>query len=258
MHRLSIVIPCYNESPKIARDISAAAAFLKGETIDGEIIIVDDGSSDGTAEAARKAAPGAGVPARVIANPDHRGKGHAVATGIRASTGRTVMFADAGLTVPFDNALPALNLIESGLCSIAHASRFMWQSRIGRPQSIRRRILSRTIRIMVRILFPEIRGLSDTQCGFKMYQGDLARELFAECRNPRFLFDIEIALRALKRGKKIVEFPVVWSCDRDSRLTVSRNSAEILADLLRLYHLTRSSEFRTPQAAPAPDSPPHR
>jgi dolichyl-phosphate beta-glucosyltransferase len=255
MMRLSIVIPAFDEEAKIARDVAAAAAFLESERIDGEIIVVDDGSSDATAGAAQSAIAGCGVAGRVLCSPGHRGKGHAVSTGVLASAGRTVMFADAGLTVPFDDALSPLRLIESGGCSIAHGSRFLLQSRIGRPQGIQRRLLSRIIRLTVRAMFPEIRGLSDTQCGFKLYDGELARELFAELATPRFLFDIEIALRALGRGKKIVEFPVAWSCDRDSRLTVGSNSLEILADLAALYRLTRSSGFRSTPVSPPPASP---
>jgi dolichyl-phosphate beta-glucosyltransferase len=219
---LSIVIPAYEEGGKIARDVEAAAAFLQANGLTGEIVVVDDGSSDDTAEAARSARIPPGVKLNVIRYEPHRGKGAAVRTGMMASTGQYAMFADCGLCVSYGNALLGLEMLKSGNCDIAHGSRRHFQSDILRDQPWRRRVLSRGFRRLIRLLVSLPPGLTDTQCGFKMYKGDIARELYGRCITDGFMFDIEIILRAVKRGYHIHEFPVEWRCDPDSRLSIVR------------------------------------
>lgn len=231
---LSIVIPAFNERQKIARDVEAAARFLERENFRGEIIVVDDGSADDTAEVAQQIAMPDAVTLLVLCNAAHRGKGFAVRTGILRARGEYVMFADSGLTVPYDNALRGLRLLQKGSCELAHASRRLRASVIPRPQPWPRRFFSLVFRWLV-ILFLKIPArMTDTQCGFKIYRGDVARELYAQCRTEGFMFDVEIILRALRRGYRIEEFPVEWSCDPDSRLSVARSPWRILRELLAL------------------------
>lgn len=231
---LSIIIPAFNERQKIARDVEAAARFLERENFRGEIIVVDDGSADDTAAVAQQIALPGAVTLLVIRNAAHRGKGFAVRTGILRARGDYVMFADSGLTVPYDNALRGLRLLQKGSCELAHASRRLTESVIRRPQPWPRRFFSLIFRWFV-ILFLKIPArLTDTQCGFKIYRGDVARELCAQCRTEGFMFDVEIILRALRRGYRIEEFPVEWSCDPDSRLSVARSPWRILRELLAL------------------------
>jgi dolichyl-phosphate beta-glucosyltransferase len=231
---LSLVIPAYNESKKIARDIQAAARFFGQERLRGEIIVVDDGSEDGTATVAENAGTPAATTLRVIRNDRHRGKGFAVRTGILQTRGEFVMFADSGLPVPYDNALRGLRLLQNGSCELAHASRRLPESVIRRPQPWQRRLLSLCFHGLVIFLLKIPKRLSDTQCGFKIYRGEIARELFAECFTEGFMFDLEIILRALQRGYRIEEFPVEWTCDPDSRLSVTRSPRRILSELMAL------------------------
>ncbi|TFG47504.1 MAG: glycosyltransferase [Candidatus Brocadiia bacterium] len=142
---ISIVIPAYKERNKIGDDISAAGKFLKENNFRGEIIVVDDGSKDGTAETARSASAtlAGGATLEVIEHESHHGKGFAVRTGILRAKGDYIMFADSGSCVPFDNVLPGLELIRQGKCDIAHGSRKLPQSRIVIPQTLFRRISSR-------------------------------------------------------------------------------------------------------------------
>ena len=231
---LSIVIPAFNEGHKIERDIGAAAAFLAGRGLEGEILVVDDASEDQTARAARDAQVPPQVRRRVLSYAEHRGKGYAVRTGMAETTGRVVMFADSGLCVPFDNALRGLRLIEGGQCEVAHGSRKLARSIILLPQPVLRRQLSKVFRSAVQAALGIPAHLTDTQCGFKLYRGDVGRSLFAETKSDGFIFDVEVLLRALKKGWRVQEFPVEWRCDMDSRLHPAQHAAGILAEMVAL------------------------
>jgi dolichyl-phosphate beta-glucosyltransferase len=231
---LSIVIPALDESNKIAADIKAAAEFLAANSLTGEIIIVDDGSSDNTAQNARNTLVPHNIKLNVISYPDNRGKGHAVKTGIVASKGKYVLFADSGLCIPFNFALEGIKLIQSNSCDIAHGSRKMKNSRIIHKHLLHRQILSRIFRWLVHAFMGIPQCITDTQCGFKIYRGDIARELYAKCISERFAFDIEIILRAIKAGHKIKEFPVEWNSDHDTRFHIFSNSLRTLFDLLAI------------------------
>ena len=143
---LSIIIPVFEEQRKIARDIPAAAEFLTGNRLAGEIIVVDDGSGDATAAVAGSVKMTPGAKLKVIRYEQNQGKGCAVRTGVLASQGDDVMFADSGLCVPYQNALRGLSLIKSGACEIAHGSRRLNASTIIRPQAWQRRLSARLFR----------------------------------------------------------------------------------------------------------------
>ena len=231
---LSIVIPAYEESRKIARDIKAAANFLAGHQFTGEIIVVDDGSKDNTAETAKNVEIPPDIKLKVIRYEHHRGKGYAVCSGIGQTSGQYVMFADSGCCVPYEDTLRGLELLKKDTCDIAHGSRKMRGCHIDKAQSLYRRICSRIFHWFVirdMNIPPE---LTDTQCGFKIYKGDIARHLYSECITDGFAFDIEIIVRAQKEGYRIKEFPIDWACDRDSRLSPTRSSWRVLSDLLNI------------------------
>lgn len=234
---LSIVIPAFEESKKIARDVESAAKFLESNHLAGEIIVVDDGSKDNTSEVAESVKIPPQVIRRVIRYQKHHGKGYAVRRGIMESKGEYVMFADSGCCVPYENALQGLELLKSGQCGIAHGSRKMQGCHIGKAQSLYRRICSRIFHwyVIIRMKIPS--ELTDTQCGFKIYRGDVARNLYGESSTDGFAFDIEIIMRAQKRGYRIKEFPLHWSCDRDSRLSPSRSVWHVLSELATIKRL---------------------
>ncbi|MBN2455420.1 MAG: glycosyltransferase [Sedimentisphaerales bacterium] len=233
---LSIVIPAFNEGRKIAADIKAAEKFIQRSNLIGQIIIVDDGSSDDTPEAAKSAAHdlASKTEVKLISYHRHRGKGGALRAGIAQTTGRFVMFADSGLCVPYENILLGLNLIKAGTCEIAHGSRKMQTSSIKRAQGFYRRVCSAIFHFFVVHLMHIRPELTDTQCGFKIYKGDIARSLYGECISSGFMFDIEIILRAQKKRLPIKEFPIQWTCDPDSRLSPSRSLWRIIAELATL------------------------
>lgn len=229
---LSIVIPVYRESEKVCADIEAAAAFLE-HIGGGEILIVDDGSSDDTAEVAERCAAGVSAAVQVIRLPRHRGKGAAVRTGILHSRKRLVMFADSGVCVPFVEALAGIEMIEQGQCLLAHGRR----TNIRRKQSFYRRLCSWLFNHWLIGGLKRNLGLTDTQCGFKIYNGDTARRLYAQSVIDGFMFDIEIILLAARNGCVIREFPISWSFDPDSRLHPLRQGLSILKDIMRLRRL---------------------
>jgi len=234
MITLSIVIPAFDEERKISRDLQAAGAFLISNDIAGEVLVADDGSSDSTAEIAMAAELPARVHRAVIRSGVHRGKGAAVRSGVLASRGEFVLFADSGLTVPFENALTGLRMLGGGSADIVHGSRELSGSVIRRDRDWDRKLISRLFHGLIIRWMRIPRSLTDTQCGFKLYRGDVARKLYAQCTTDGFMFDIEIILRALLGGFRIAEFPVEWTCDRDSRLGIRRSARPVVRDLLRL------------------------
>ena len=233
---LSIVIPAYEESKKIARDVEAARVFLEKNHFTGQIIVVDDGSKDNTAEIAQNAVtnPSPGIELKVERYSHHRGKGYAVRKGIEQTSGEYVMFADSGCCVPYEDTLRGLELIKSGACDIAHGSRKMRGCHIEKAQSLYRRICSKMFHWFVIHDMKIPAEFTDTQCGFKIYRGEVARHLYGECITNGFTFDIEIIMRAQKEGYHIKEFPIDWTCDPDSRLSPTRSSWRVLSELLTI------------------------
>ncbi|MFQ5637437.1 MAG: glycosyltransferase [bacterium] len=231
---LSIIIPVLEESKKIARDIEAASEFLMSNRLKGEIIIVDDGSRDKTCEVAEALKVPTEITLRVIRLDQHRGKGCAVRTGMKLSQGHYAMFADSGCCVPYNNVLNALTLLKNDNCDIAHGSRKLEHSRIHVPQVWYRRIYSMLFRWLIIVVMKVPSELTDTQCGFKIYRGDLARKLYGECVTDGFMFDVEILLRARRRRYHIKEFPVEWSADRDSRLAQTLSLKGLFTELMNI------------------------
>ena len=235
----SIVIPAYRESAKIGRDVEAAGAFLDKMCMSGEVIVVDDGSDDGTAGQARIAPLPRGIGRHIIHYEPNRGKGHAVRRGILASRGEYVMFADSGLCVLFDYALLGLELIRAGQCELAHGTRKSRQSRIRRHQPFHRRAGSMVFRFLISHM--GVPGdLTDTQCGFKVYRGDVAREVYARCVTDGFMFDVEVLLRALQRGYRVQEFPVQWHHDPDTRLRPVKTALQMIPELWRIHQALKN------------------
>ena len=243
---LSIVIPAFEESKKIVRDIEAATAFLKDNHFTGQIIVVDDGSKDNTAEVVKNAItnPPAGIEIKAERYNHHRGKGYAVRRGIEQTSGEYVMFADSGCCVPYEDTLRGLELIKSGACDIAHGSRKMQGCHIEKAQSLYRRICSKLFHWFVIHDMKIPAEFTDTQCGFKIYRGDIARHLYGECITDGFTFDIEIIMRAQKEGFHIKEFPIDWTCDPDSRLSPTRSSWRVLCELIAIRRTLRLRETK--------------
>jgi dolichyl-phosphate beta-glucosyltransferase len=237
--KLSIVIPAFNESGKIGRDVESACEFLLNNGLDGEILVSDDGSIDKTADEAKKAGDKyrGRIQVTVILN-QHHGKGYAVRKGIVQSAGDYVMFADSGGCVPMDNTLRGLELLKTDKCDISHGSRNLAGGNIKVDHSLYRHVCSEFFHWFVVHIMKIPKEFTDTQCGFKVYRGDVARMLYSQCQTNGFMFDIEIIRRAIKQNYRIAEFPIEWTCDLDSRLSPTKSSWLILSELLKIRRIT--------------------
>jgi dolichyl-phosphate beta-glucosyltransferase len=236
---ISIVIPAFNEAAKIGRDVEVAASFLVESGFDGEVIVADDGSSDDTAWEARRANVPAPIRKTVLRLDSNSGKGAAVRRGILESRGEVVLYADSGTCIPYANALPVIRRIAAGELDIALASRRLKGTVIRQDRPLRRRIISRLFHRAAIIIAGLPRWITDSQCGFKVYEGKAARDLFADLATPGFLFELEIIRKALRRGYRLEEFPVEWTCDLDSRLRPGSQAGSVLKELLQVRSLAK-------------------
>jgi len=242
--QFSVIIPAFCEAHKIAMDVEAASSFLSARFDQSEIIIVDDGSNDGTSRNADISVPD-NVTLGTIRYQENRGKGYAVRTGILASTGEYVMFADAGVCVPYEQSLRGLKLLQNDECDLAHGSRKLPESEIIRPHLKQRQLSSKLFPLFLRLWMHIPRRITDTQCGFKMYKGDVARELYGLSVIDGFMFDIEIICMALKRGYRIREFPISWTADPDTRLSLIHVPKQVLKETWRIKRSVRQCARQT-------------
>lgn len=209
---LSIVIPAYNEEKRIEPSLERVRTYLAGRGGSAEVIVVDDGSSDGTSrmvevEMARYAA--SGIKLRLLGDGKNRGKGASVRAGVLAAEGRVILFTDADLSSPIEEAPKLVDPIVAGETAVAIGSRGLDSRTIGVHQSPMRELAGRTFNLCMRL----VTGLpfKDTQCGFKAFRRDAARDVFSRVRIDRFGFDVEALYLARKLGYPTREVAVVWN-----------------------------------------------
>ena len=221
MPSLSLVIPAYNESSRIPDSLQSIGRYLETCAFNPvEVIVVDDGSRDGTAEAAISAGGAiraSGRELRVISNPNNRGKGYSVQRGMQEARHDWLLCSDADLSTPIAE-LDRLMAAAEGGCDVAIGSRALDRSLIGARQPLYRETLGRVFNLNVRLLtgLP----LADTQCGFKLFSRQAARQIAARQRLAGFGFDVEQLYLARKLGFRIAEVPVRWNNDADSSVTL--------------------------------------
>lgn len=237
---LSIVIPVFNEQEKIRHDLISASNYLSSREMRGEIIVVNDGSTDKTSEVVLATTVEKGVSLQIIDYKEHTGKGFAVRKGVLKAGADTIMFIDSGSCVPFDNIEKGLELLKNKECLIAHGSRFHPESIIKRSKKPFRRLISYLFRRLIRIHSNIPDDLKDTQCGLKIYKKHVAHELYAESITDGFMFDIEIILRAQKKSYSIREFPIEWTSDPDSRLSVRGTIFKMFKELREIQRVLKT------------------
>jgi len=237
---ISIIIPALNEENKILFDVETAARFLSSRYRKGEVIVIDDGSSDHTSARAKNANIPKNVELHVLRHNTNQGKGAAVKTGVLAAHGEVFLYADSGTCIPYGDAAEILERAHTGQLDIAIASRRHKNTVIKRNRSLKRRILSRLFHSLAVLITGIPSGISDSQCGFKIYRRDTVRELFSKCLTSGYMFEIEILIRAIKKGLIIVEFPVEWSCDPDTRIRPAAESLSILKELFKVRSITKN------------------
>ncbi len=232
---LSIVVPAYNEAQRLPATLTRMRAYLDGRDEPYEVLVVDDGSSDGTLALARKAAED-WPQLQVLSLAQNTGKGAAVRLGMLTAKGEHRVFSDADLSTPIEQ-VEELRARLTGNCAVAIASRALPESQIDVHQPGRREVMGRTYNRLLRL--SALRGLHDTQCGFKAFTADAAVACFEPLRTLRFGFDAEVLLRARRLGWTVAEVPVRWEHKEDSRVSALRDSAGVLYDLVRLRFIVR-------------------
>lgn len=227
--QLSIVIPAYNERDRLPSSLSRIVRYLEKRGFaenEAEVLVVDDGSCDGTFDLAAEWTE----PVRFLRLPSNRGKGAAVRAGVMASRGALVLLCDADLSTPIDE----LGKLEAKLplAPVVFGSRATPQSEIGTYQPWYRNQMGKMFNRILWVL--GVRGIKDTQCGFKLLRGDLARELFADLEVERFAYDVELLLRARRAGHAVLEVGVRWDHVEESRVSPIRDASRMLLDVLAL------------------------
>jgi dolichyl-phosphate beta-glucosyltransferase len=244
--RLSVVIPSYNEARRLPSTLVEIVGFLESHPkwLPAEILVVDDGSSDQTAKVAGAADLAAGVTLRCLVHDRNKGKGAAVRTGFAAAQGEVILLCDADMATPIEE-IDALN--ESFTGGVAIGSRALDRSRIEQRQPRYRDLMGRAFNLAVRLL--AVAGLGDTQCGFKLFDGDLGRSLAAAQRIDGFAFDVELLFMARAWGREIREVPVRWRHVEESRVQPLAHSADMFADLLRIGWWRLTSQTRADEGS---------
>lgn len=242
---LSVVIPAYNEAERLPISLPALRAYLDREQPRAEVIVVDDGSSDGTAAYVRTYARE--WPDLRLVAAQHQGKGGAVRAGVLASRGQYVALADADFSMPAEE-LSHFAPDRLGPYDIAIGSREGAQSRrIGEPSY--RHLMGRVFNKVVQTLL--LPGIEDTQCGFKCLRGEVAKELCALQTITGWGFDVELLYLARLRGYQIREVPITWYYMPGSRVSPLRDTFTMLADVLRIRRNGRHAHYRDADASPA-------
>ncbi len=224
---LSIVIPAYNEAARLENTLHRVLACVRDRQWNAEVLVVDDGSSDETAEIVRTCMQTA-PELYLIQNPGNRGKGYSVRNGLLQATGEIVMFTDADLSAPMEEAERLIASIQSG-AEVAIGSRWLDRSRQTLHQPLYRRFFGRCFNALTRAVMSL--PYADTQCGFKAFRRKTAQVIFRLQRVERWGFDPEILFIARKLGYKIVEVPVTWGHDERSKISYLRDGSRMLQDM---------------------------
>lgn len=230
---LTIVIPVYREQLRLLDSLQKVTAFVRSfANAAVEVVFVDDGSPDNSADIIRAHLDSCGMPQmKLLSYKKNQGKGYAVATGVQAAGGDLILMSDADLSTPLLEWVKLKAAIDAG-ADIACGSRVVQGAHIGKPPPLCRRVLSRVFNRVVRLA--GVHGIRDTQCGFKLFRAESAKELFSRLRTRRFAFDVEVIARARDFGYRVDEIPVSWDYSGHSTVRLFSSGGRMLWDILRL------------------------
>ncbi|HET9732566.1 MAG TPA: glycosyltransferase [Acidimicrobiales bacterium] len=245
MTRLSVVVPAYNEAEVLPSTLPALRAALGGHRGGLEIVVSDDGSSDGTPEAAARA--GADL---VVGDGVHRGKGAAVRAGMLAASGDLVVFTDADLAYPPGQIIRLVDALESGADVVAGSRHHVDTVTLVRRRRLRE-VAGRVFNAATRVLVLHERR-RDTQCGLKGFTAHAARAVFGRARVDGFAFDVEVFVIAAELGLEVREVPVELSNSARSTVRVGRDAVGMVRDLLAVRARAERGEYRAEGHARTP------
>jgi dolichyl-phosphate beta-glucosyltransferase len=229
---ISIVIAAYNEEKRIGESLRKIADYFRNSGKEYEVLVVDDGSRDGTSQVVKNLGP-LFRNLEIVCYGENRGKGYALRQGVLASKGDVVLVTDADLSTPIEELDKLMPLVTGGDCDVAIGSRALARSDIIKKQPFWRQGMGKIFNKIVKFLV--IDDFNDTQCGFKLFSGDVARELFGKARIDRFAYDVEILALAKKRKCRILEQPIRWLNSPDSRVNPLFDSLQMIKDLVRIW-----------------------
>ena len=227
---LSVIVPAYNEAERLGKSLRTILKYLSKLPADTELIVVDDGSSDNTADAARATfAESGNVRTSIISYHSNLGKGRAVRLGLLASRSEIALFSDADLSTPITEAPKLVEPIQRGECDLTFGSRALDRELIGVHQPWRREQGGRVFNLIVRLAT----GLPfwDTQCGFKAFRMSVCRPLIEGATIDRFGFDVELLYLAYRAGLRLREIPVRWNHNEGSKVNVLSDSFKMLSEV---------------------------
>jgi glycosyltransferase involved in cell wall biosynthesis len=227
---LSIIIPAYNEAALLGKTLRAVLDYLRDNFPEAEVIVVDDGSSDQTADLARQVFQDSGtLRTSVISYKSNLGKGRAVRLGLLAARGDVALFSDADLSTPISEAPKLIDPIASGQYDVTFGSRALDRALIGVHQSWRREQGGRVFNLVVRLAT----GMPfwDTQCGFKAFRMSSCRPLIEAATIDRFGFDVELLFLAFRAGLNLKEIPVRWDHNEGSKITLFTDSFKMVNEV---------------------------
>jgi len=225
--KYSIIIPAYNESARIPATLEAVVSCIRERGWPAEVVVVNDGSTDSTAQLVKDFAKRA-PEVRLLENPGNRGKGFSVRSGILSAQGEIVMFTDSDLSAPIEEAERLFAAIANG-ADLAIGSRWLESGRQTHRQPLYRQFFGRCFNMVCRMVMNL--PFADTQCGFKAFTRSAAQTVFQLQTIERWGFDPEILFIALKRGFRIVEVPVSWAHDERTRMSYLKDGLQMLKEL---------------------------
>lgn len=245
---ISIVIPAFNESARLGPTLDRVLEFICEQSWDVEVIVVDDGSRDGTAELVREYARRSPI-VRLVQNEGNRGKGYSVRNGVLHAQGAIVLFTDADLSSPIEEAPKLIAALEAG-ADVAIGSRWVRSDLQTQRQSVARQVMGRTFNLLLRALLSL--DFKDTQCGFKAFRRTAAITLFSLQRTEGWGFDPEILFLANRLGFRVAEIPVVWAHDEGSRIRPVVDGMMMLWEMLRIRWAALSGLYETSARVSSP------
>ena len=242
---ISIVIPAYNESERLGEPLRKICDFIVDGGVNAEIILVDDGSSDNTADVARHVLDSRSeLTSQTIRYEKNRGKGYAVKTGLLAATADFALFTDADLSTPIEEMPTLIDPLRSGNYDVTFGSRALDRSLIGTHQPWRREQGGKVMNFIIRTMS----GLpfADTQCGFKAFNMVKFRPLLDRMKIDRFGFDVEFLFVANHNGLRLKEIPVRWNDVAGSKVSVLRDTRRMITELSQIRRDAKNGSYRSP------------
>lgn len=231
MLKLSVVIPCFNESKRLNNTLSEALIYLVKNVHSFEVIFVNDGSTDNTVEKIHKLCAGFKDNYKILSLPVNNGKGYAIHEGVLGAQGGSIVFLDADFSTPIETVEPALKALKKG-ADVVIASRRHPMSHLVVPQGKARIFLGKGFTWLTNAWL--LLSVSDITCGFKCFKREVAKELFAKQHQFDWSFDAEILFLATRKGYQIEEIPVAWTNKKGTKVNIIRDVIRSLIGLVKI------------------------